>query len=722
MLRRRIAVDRPVAFGEESGDAVGGPGLLRGRRFHFQRRFLAEQPQPDDPTPHRGALQVRAAFFQKPAQRLPLECVDRGAHSAAVERFQDLPVRETLQHGMAEPDRTQQRRIDRHDDRLHAQFRGDRAGVLAAGAAEADQGVVRRVVAARDGDAANRVGHPFVGDREEAPEEPLSPAAEPRQRLGGAPLGSRDVDGQAEGRRIDPPQQQVDVGDRERSAGPVAGGAGARAGALGTHLELTVIDPADRAAAGGHRLDRQRRGHDDRVADAELEVVLEVAVVAGDVRAGAAHVEPDHALVAARAPRRGSADHAPGRARQQAVLGAVAREAREAAGARHDPRRDAAALARIRPAAARKRRARRLEVAADGPTQVGIDDGRVRARHDLDQGRQFGRARDGPEAGGAQDALGAPLVVRVPVAVHEGDGRGAEALVDQSAGGAFQGVFVERHKLPARGVEPSRDLDRPLVERRRTLDREREDVGPSLVADEQQVAEPLGDEERRPRPRPLEQGVRAPRRGEPQVARRQGLAQRRAGGDARREDRRVLRRHELQHLAGTVDGIAGAGHGGPEPAGSVRRPPLHQRRRALAKGRRAVAGEEAIRQVEARLEPRPPGAVRDHGRPDRARAQDLHAPGRPLRVDGDAVGERAARIDPELPEGRHGEIRFRGRPAQAPASSRTRRSIRRSPSGSSRCARRSNFSAAFRSPRRSRTSPRAAAGAASSGPSRRARL
>ena len=631
---------------------------------------------------------------------------------------------EALQHGVAEPDGTEQRCIDGHDDRLHAQLRGDRAGVLAAGAAEADQGVVRRVIAARDGDAANRVGHPFVGDREKTPEELLVDAAEPRQRLGGAPFGCRHIDGQAESRRIDPPQQQIHVRDREWSAGAVAGGTGPRPGTLGPDLELAVIHPADRAAAGGHGLDRQGRRHDDRVADAELEVVLEVAVVARHVRTGASHVEADDPVTTARSPRRGRAHDAPGRAGQQTVLGPVAREARKAAGARHHPGRDTAGLARFRLAPSRERRPRGLQVTADCPPQVGVDHGRVRPRHDLDQRRQFRRAGHRTKAGRAEDPLGAPFVIRIPVAVHQRHGRGAEALIDEGAGGGSQAVLIERLELTAFRVQPSGHLDRPFVQGSRALDREREDVRSCLVADQQQVGESFGDEEHRAGSRPLEQGVRAARRGKPKIARRQRFVQRPGGRDACRENRRVLRRNEFQHLARLESGGSGAVLRRQEPAGSIRRPLLHQRRRAFAKGYRTVAGEEALRQVEARLEPRPQRSIRDHGGPDRARAQDLHALGRALRIERYAVGERAAGIDPELPEGRHSRDPV-ARPsggAQEAASRRTRRSIRRSPSGSSRCARRSSFSAAFRSPRRSSTSPSAAAGAASSGPSRRARL
>ncbi len=55
-----------------------------------------------------------------------------------------------------------------HEDAAHAERVGDAAGVLAAGAAEALQRVARHVVAARDRDLLDRVGHAADGDVDEA--------------------------------------------------------------------------------------------------------------------------------------------------------------------------------------------------------------------------------------------------------------------------------------------------------------------------------------------------------------------------------------------------------------------------------------------------------------------------------------------------------------------------------------------------------------------------
>jgi hypothetical protein len=175
--------------------------------------------------------------------------------------------------------------------------------VLAAGAAEGDQGVIGRGVAAAHRDGADGVGHALVGDGEEAGEELLG------GRRGGAPRGGGSVHPRAhrlerrrrglrhhrdaEALRVEPAEEEVDIGERQRPAAAVAGGARAGAGALRPDGERQAVEAADRAAAGRHRLDRQRRRDQVRVAHPVLEQVLEVAVPARHVGRGAAHVERD---------------------------------------------------------------------------------------------------------------------------------------------------------------------------------------------------------------------------------------------------------------------------------------------------------------------------------------------------------------------------------------------------------------------------------------------
>ena len=69
-------------------------------------------------------------------------------------------------HEVAE--RAQQARRGRHDDGEGAHQLGDRVGVQRPGAAEGDERELARVVAALDGDHAQRAGHVLVDDRQDA--------------------------------------------------------------------------------------------------------------------------------------------------------------------------------------------------------------------------------------------------------------------------------------------------------------------------------------------------------------------------------------------------------------------------------------------------------------------------------------------------------------------------------------------------------------------------
>ena len=122
---------------------------------------------------------------------------------------------------------------------------GDQAGMLAARAAEAGQRVARDVMAARDRDLADRVGHVVDRDAQEALGDfvarcvvraPLERDRPPRcSRAARRRRIERLVAARAEHRREmlrhDPAEEQVAVGDGQRSAAAVAGRPRLRAGA-----------------------------------------------------------------------------------------------------------------------------------------------------------------------------------------------------------------------------------------------------------------------------------------------------------------------------------------------------------------------------------------------------------------------------------------------------------------------------------------------------------
>ncbi len=141
------------------------------------------------------------------------------------------------------------------------------------------------------------------------------------ERLDGGP-GCSDVkrlvgveaEDMGEGGRIDPPQNNIGVRHRRRSALAVAGRPGIGARALRSHPRPQAIEVEDRAAPRRHSLDVQRRRPDPRAGDAGLVLAFKFAGVAADVGRGSAHVEAQHGLGARRFGGLGDADGAACRA------------------------------------------------------------------------------------------------------------------------------------------------------------------------------------------------------------------------------------------------------------------------------------------------------------------------------------------------------------------------------------------------------------------------
>ena len=222
-------------------------------------------------------------------------------------------------------------RVDDH--RGDAQPVGHPTGMLAAGAAEADQRVRGDVVAALGADLADRVGHVLHCD-----------LAEPERHLGCASMGAGGCDdlvgqpldadhscfdieglvaaGAEHGReelRADDAQHHVGIGDRKRAAAPVARRAGAGTRRFGAHAQPAAVEREQRTAA------RSNGVHvDDRRADANarhlgLVGALELAREVRHVGRGTAHVEPDQPFEASSLSRPRHAHHAPRRPRQQRI-------------------------------------------------------------------------------------------------------------------------------------------------------------------------------------------------------------------------------------------------------------------------------------------------------------------------------------------------------------------------------------------------------------------
>ncbi len=226
--------------------------------------------------------------------------------------------------GEADPVRGQDAGQRRYEDGADAQGVGDGAGVLSSGAAEGGEGVAGDVVAALYGDLLDRVRHVQHGDLQE-----------PGGHLGGrvsAPRGGRHLLGQGvealtdetrvewlvapgpeDGGEVlgaDAAEHHVGVGDGERPAPAVAGGARVGPGRVGADPVAPSVEVQDGPSAGRDGVDTHHGRAHPHPCHLGAEFAFELARVVGDVGGGAAHVEADDPVVAGLGGRAHHADHA----------------------------------------------------------------------------------------------------------------------------------------------------------------------------------------------------------------------------------------------------------------------------------------------------------------------------------------------------------------------------------------------------------------------------
>ncbi len=196
--------------------------------------------------------------------------------------------------------------------------------MLAARSAKGLQGVAGGVVALGGGYLADGVGHGVVGNRKEAFQKLRARPAALFDHLGQPALGIFGGYGCGKARGVEPAEEEVDVGQAKRPPEAVAGGTGVSAGALGADPQEAVLDPADRAAPRGHRLDLHGDAGNAGVPDLVGGLIGEGPGIARDVRAGPAHVQVYELLEPCGPGGRPRTHHPARRAAQQAVDGPVA--------------------------------------------------------------------------------------------------------------------------------------------------------------------------------------------------------------------------------------------------------------------------------------------------------------------------------------------------------------------------------------------------------------
>ena len=297
--------------------------------------------------------------------------------------------------------------------------------------------------------------------------------------------------------RIDLAEDEVTVGHRQRPALAVACRARLRARALGPDEEPSAVEPADRAAARRHSVDAQHRRADAHPGDDVLAIALVSPREQRDVGRGAAHVEPDHALEPGGHRGLGHAHDPPRGAREDCVLAAQRGCCRKPAVRLHEER------------LALPQRARQpFDIAAQNRREVGIGTGRVRAPDQLGERRDAVAHRDLLETR-LDSEFGERAFVRgVAIPVHQRDGDRAQARVAR----ASRNPASAASRSSGRSTSPSAVTRSSISSTSRVSGAgltiaQREDVGPFLRTDREQVGKPAGDRQQHRLALALEQRV-----------------------------------------------------------------------------------------------------------------------------------------------------------------------------------------------------------------------
>jgi hypothetical protein len=222
--------------------------------------------------------------------------------------------------------------------------------------------------------------------------------------------------------RVQLAEHHVGVGNGERPATAIAGRAGVGAGRVRSDAEARPIIVQDRSATCRHRVNAHHGRTHAHARHFGFEGAFELAVIVGNVRRGAAHVETDQLAEAGHAARLDHADHAAGGAGQDGVLALEQFCCRQPAGRLHEHQPAVGAFGA-------KLACDLVHVPAQDGRQVGIHHRGVAAAHQLHQWRDLVADRNLGEADLAGNLAGAGLVIGVAVAMHEHDGHGANAGV-----------------------------------------------------------------------------------------------------------------------------------------------------------------------------------------------------------------------------------------------------------------------------------------------------
>ena len=138
---------------------------------------------------------------------------------------------------------------------------------------------------------------------------------------------------------------------------------------------------AKRTAARRHGFNSERRRPKPRRADPMFELVIQLAVITGDIRASAAHIEGDDAIQAGFFARRRGSDNPAGRPAKKSILRAKGVGQNKPAGAGHKMK-----------TALFQRAGDSLQITFHHRRQISVDHRGFRPGKNLNHGRQLVRS------------------------------------------------------------------------------------------------------------------------------------------------------------------------------------------------------------------------------------------------------------------------------------------------------------------------------------------
>ena len=415
--------------------------------FDFERGVLSQKTEAGDATAYDdlglGGTEIRPHRVHRSLLELRHQLRQVGVYG--FEGCEDLSLGKAFDDRAGQADRAEQSGMRGDQDGRDPQVLRDCQCMLRSGPPKSNEGVLARIVATAQRDAADRARHALVGDRAEALEQILHGDClrgvlfDAFTNLAERTFGGWWEEGNGETRGIDAAEQKIDVRHREGSAESVAGRTWIRAGTGGSDAQTRIDEATNRTASGGHAFDRQGGCQEVRVADGVLKAVGEIAIVARDIRARTPHVEGQETRMPGRLARQGGSRDAAGRSAEEAVLCQVGRRVRQTARTRHDVE-----------LTAPEGGANALEIGLDRRRQRGIDDRRLRAREDFDEGRERRGTGDVRESRSAQHLRDALFMGGILVGMQERDRSHAVTGGHQLGGGALE--FGERQSLDLRSV------------------------------------------------------------------------------------------------------------------------------------------------------------------------------------------------------------------------------------------------------------------------------